>query len=73
MSKIDDVAKAILASHVDSEDWARAAIEAMREPTESMLIAALHDYMGYEKQGPRKAPWNGRTMWRAMIDAALKE
>jgi len=52
---------------------ARAAIEAMREPTLAMNNAALHDYMGYERQGPNKPAWNSKTMWTAMIDAALNE
>lgn len=42
-------------------DDARAAIEAMREPTEEMLFAA--DWL---ENGTRAA-------WQAMIDAALSE
>ena len=40
------------------------------EPTQEMLIKAFHDYMRYERQGPHKPPWNGRTMWRAMLAAS---
>lgn len=40
---------------------ALAAIQAMREPTEQMLLAT-HEEMG-----------NAATIWQSMIDAALKE
>lgn len=40
------------------------------EPTEVMMRAALEDYLDYERQGQKKATWNGRTMWRAMLAAA---
>ncbi len=50
---------------VDIEDIARAALEAMREPTHRMICAVLdlHD----------SAPRTFRVSedWRAMIDAAL--
>lgn len=51
---------------------AKAAIEAMREPTDEMIVAALL-YMDYEKQRPGKSAWNGRSMWKSMIDEALKD
>jgi len=44
------------------EDYARAAITAMREPTPAMVKA------GYERGGSPRA-----DIWRAMIDAALAE
>jgi len=44
---------------------ARAAIEAMREPTEAMVDA------GYEAGGYTPDPSNIEGAWRAMIDAAL--
>lgn len=47
---------------IDSERMARAAIEAMREPTTSMVVAGLecsHIDLASE--------------WRAMIDAVLKQ
>ena len=44
------------------EDYARAAIAAMREPTPAMVKA------GYEMGGSPRA-----DIWRAMIDAALAE
>ena len=54
-------------------DIARAAIEAMREPTEGMnaegyAAACEHDY-GDTVPSHEIAP----ATWRAMIDAALKE
>ena len=39
------------------------------EPTNKMMEAALYDYLGYEKQGPNKSPWNARSMWDAMLIA----
>jgi hypothetical protein len=68
---IERVAKAIEESiwepGQDSVIAARAAIEAMREPTEAMLEAA-----SIEAQKP--AGWHMvyRNIHRAMIDAALK-
>ena len=64
---VERVARAI-ASHVGyaDDDWfkygpaARAAIAAMREPTEEMLKAA------YAKAFDKE-------IWQAMIDAALSE
>lgn len=44
----------------DNTGHARAAIEAMREPTEYMLSHALGD-----------GAWCTANSWRAMIDAAL--
>jgi hypothetical protein len=42
-------------------DHASAAIEAMREPTPSMTSAGMHAYS------------TSKHIWRAMIDAALRE
>ncbi|MEH2501224.1 hypothetical protein V1290_000035 [Bradyrhizobium sp. AZCC 1578] len=47
---------------------AAAAIEAMREPTVEMLVAAQEDWMCV-----RAAEERGDFIWRAMIDAALNE
>ena len=55
------------ASPADNEDLAKAAIEALREPTEEMKIAGSIDPgaggpdHGYETE-----------VWQAMIDEALK-
>ena len=48
---------------------ARAAIEAMREPTEAMTLAPYgdHDLGGYDDM------IEAADNWRAMIDAALEE
>lgn len=43
---------------------ARAAIEAMREPTREMILAGVHDIPG--------GAASGVPVWRAMIDAALQ-
>lgn len=54
-------------------NFARAAIEAMREPTEGMVDAAyrvsvfgadLHDFVAHDCSGP---------VWEAMIEEALTE
>jgi hypothetical protein len=45
-------------------DSARAAIEAMRDPSQGMQLAALSGVNRMHQT---------RNVWRAMIDAALKE
>lgn len=64
---VDRVAKALEArlkgnEFLSYEDAARAAIEAMREPTKRMAMAGY----GANDMKPAKAAWT------AMIDAALK-
>lgn len=60
-------------------DWlARAAIEAMREPTKEMLDAACQVMRERQEQmGDMWFPVSNKVKadirWRAMIDAALKE
>jgi hypothetical protein len=49
-------------------DMARAAIEAMREPTEAMVTAGGHAALDSVSQRA-----DARDAWEAMIDAALKE
>lgn len=62
---IDRVAGAIMgASHSDYRIMARAAIAAMREPTEVMLRAFYGDMPVESRLGDD---------WRDMIDAALKD
>lgn len=53
-----------VAEHIAYECMARAAIDAMREPTEAMLNAGMKA-VGYLNCG-------GRTEWQAMIDEALR-
>ena len=52
---------------------ARDVIAAMREPTEAMIDAALHDYATH---GPRQSPFGQdgsfAATWQAMIDEVLK-
>lgn len=71
LSMIERVAKAISAAQTQTPDmWqaflpeARAAIEAMREPTEEMV---------WSHEVPHYGPDEAREAWRAMIDAAMKE
>jgi hypothetical protein len=52
----------------EARDEARAAIEAMREPTVEMLVAAQEDWMCV-----RAAEERGDFIWRAMINTALEQ
>jgi hypothetical protein len=52
---------------------ARAAIEAMREPTEAMVDGAYDAHDAYEA-APEPKAWSGlASAYRGMIDAALNE
>jgi hypothetical protein len=70
MTKLEQVARAIAKSEGLNEDWtkqylrhARAAVEALREPSEAMLDA-----------GNRQLDCaNERQCWQAMLDAILSE
>lgn len=53
------------------EELARAAIEAMREPTEEMIEAAY--YPAGEPGDQSVSRSEAEETWHAMIDAALKE
>lgn len=50
------------------EAMARAAIEAMRQPTDAMLVAAIADSDEYGF-----GSYEAGSCWRAMIDAALAD
>jgi hypothetical protein len=57
----------------DFEWCARAAIKALREPTQQMRLAGIAEW-----SRPDPTPEHGSTLvfnavWRAMLDAALKE
>ncbi len=82
---IERVAKAIGHTLTDDQGWlkksysdddmraiARAAIEAMREPTDAMARAAqtAADSMGGDELELFQ-PEAGKIIWRGMIDAAL--
>lgn len=84
MSIIERVARAIWESHrstpwrsLDCSDkeieycheCARAAIKAMREPTDAMCQSAMIAACTEENKGIEYAPKQG---WRAMVDQALK-
>lgn len=83
MSKFEEVVKAIaIAEHQWwnsdeeptnslAETLARAAIEAMREPTQAMMDAYL-DLEPMDDDYPYNPP-AAKTAWQAMLDAALKE
>lgn len=53
-------------------DHARAAIEAMREPTAQQMRTASMTFPPWGGHGEASAP-SQADMWRAMIDAALSE
>lgn len=74
MKMIERIAKAIgdeMCGYIidDLESLARAAIAAMREPTEEMCQAAMIAAVTEENKGIEYAPMQG---WKAMIDEALK-
>ena len=81
MDMVDRVASAFAGLHITTASGtvvspgavARAAILAMREPTEAMIDAALHDYATH---GPRQSPFGQdgsfAATWQAMIDEVLK-
>ncbi len=50
---------------------ARAAIEAMREPTHDMLAGALKELSGPTDRAPKAQAWDTLRGYRAMIDTAL--
>lgn len=54
---------------------ARAAIEAMREPTEMMSRAGMKSIQAWEDNDPNGILMDFRELscWRAMIDAALSQ
>jgi hypothetical protein len=57
----------------DCQALARAAIAAMREPTQDMITAGIeHHEIDYERQDPSDISVNARDSYRAMLDAALK-
>lgn len=81
MNMIEKVARAMFKADFPDSEWrptedgymrmARAAIEAMREPTNIMCLAALRFE---DEDGDGKVDWPmAQKTWRAMIDAALNE
>lgn len=85
-SMVERVAKAIAKSYdtecgelgltmepATSTYLARAAIAAMREPTEEMVNEAMALGTDYEIEPGVPVTWPpaGKTLWQAMIDAAL--
>ena len=85
MSKIDDVAKAIEGIYQVNEDngelanpeeVARAAIEAMREPTAKMVIDGTFQYPSgglHVLTGEAGQKGDPTPVWQAMLEAALIE
>jgi len=70
---VERVAKALQEAHGPNlpspyEAMARAAISAMREPTEAMVYASPEEGTGWNEAARGYAA----TYWSAMIDAALK-
>lgn len=87
MTMIDRVARAMFeATNEHDETWdteaqeikttylimARAAIEAMREPTDTMVMAAEWAEPEYREDDTDMGA-TYKAEWRAMIDAALNE
>jgi hypothetical protein len=66
---VERVALIMRAACAQPDTWenrARAAIEAMREPTEAMIAASNREWDG-------RMSHRSSGAWRAMIDAALAE
>lgn len=53
-------------------DRARAAIEAMREPTADM-IDAWENYLEIHRSPEKETDTSVKAVWRTMIDAALSD
>jgi hypothetical protein len=77
---IEQVAEALIAANerlswTEARDLARVVIEAMREPTDAMIVAGFFDAdhsiesVGDLAPPPEDQP---RLIWQAMIDEALK-
>lgn len=71
-----------LGANFDLKSVARAAINAMREPTEAQLEAAEDIVVGFDDfacgdgniyLGIPGYPQKARDVWAALVDAALKE
>lgn len=54
-------------------NMARAAIEAMREPTDGMVDAPYDADIDFGPGGTGDVQANPRNVWRAMIDKAIQE
>lgn len=72
MTMIEKVAAAIQEAELGNnwEAMARAAIEAMREPTDAMTGA---EGVGWARDGSAHIDRDPREYWPLMIDAALAE
>ena len=57
----------------DTRDLARAAIEAMRTPTDGMIEAGESGYQEFHKPTGTYLDPQPASVWSMMIDAALKE
>lgn len=66
-ARVADAMSQVLGDEIDFDVLARAAIAAMREPTEAMLDAS-YGLAGSERGDARAEA----AVWAAMIDAALK-
>jgi hypothetical protein len=78
---IERVAQAIFAKDPEglftihqARVYARAAIAAMREPSEDMVTAKGENIMGcVDLLGQHLDYWSAKGVWQAMIDAALED
>ena len=59
-------------TRVHAKHVARAAIKAMREPTEAMLTATNWGEM-FEGRNPQETAFRFLKVWQAMIDEALQD
>ena len=83
MTKLEEVARAICEAipfgvdQADAAKAARAAIEALREPTEAMKEAGAYGPTSFSYGDDNSFSYIGeddaRSCWQSMIDAILKE
>ena len=57
--------------HAKYRETARAVIEAMREPTQEMRLAAVAEWSRPDPTPEHESTLVFNAIWRAMIDAAL--
>jgi hypothetical protein len=64
---------ALIATDAQAEQLARAAIEAIREPTEAMISKAMAPYIYGNDEAMNKAFRETiRSYWRAMLEEVLE-
>jgi hypothetical protein len=71
MKAIEALGPMDVANYQNRERMARAAIEAMRKPTQAMIDAGLAEVSDVTVADPKAAAWDAIRFHGAMISAAL--